>query len=723
MCSLNNNFLSRRWHPRWHHRYGGLLIVLSIMFSGAPVFAQVSLPSVDSIDLPPLPELGPEDKTTSAVVQAATEFEEFIVTGASKREQSLGNVASAVTVISADRLRRFGYRTVSEALRAVAGLYVIDDRTINRLGIRGLQLLGDYNTRVLVLVDGAAINEPVNAYVGVGYDLPVTIDSIERIEVIRGPVSSVYGTSAFFGIINIVTRSADRSPKGWARVTGSQYGGNDFAGGFAVGGVNEQIRAEISATQRFGETLEIPELAEAGLEDGRTSADEEQALRASVVASYHGAFLQLRGYWDLRELPGAVFDSKPGDERNTFLNTQLLLEGGYSHDFGERLSMTVRGHLNLYRFEDNLIFPDETVDEEEYLWIDQFDAQWGGSELRGRYAILSDDRMGFTAGIDSTFNEIDANSYAPEYPDFGEIELSNSYNAQGIYGEFDAAPTSWLSFTAGARYDRHSVFEERLSPRAALFVQGEKYGAKLLYGEGFRNPSWIEVFLEDGVAYIPNPNLRAEVIRGYETVLWTRPTSGLNLRLSGFRWQLDNLIEGIDIPVLDENGNPLMEDGAEVIRTQFQNNNEAVSLGAEFEMSYRNVAGWYGFANGTYTTVEFTDPSTMTDTPAVNSPTWTASAGLSTPLIAGLAHLSTDLFYVGERDTRDPDVTADAHVGWNVNIFAPKVYGFDVTIGVRNLLGKREEIPASVDFDRTEVAIPVIPGEGREFYGRIGYRM
>ena len=86
--------------------------------------------------------------------------EEDIVVGAAKREQSLGNVASAVTVVSGDRIRRFGYRTVGEAVGAVAGVYLEDNRINASLGIRGLQIPGDFNTRSAVSASIAASASP-----------------------------------------------------------------------------------------------------------------------------------------------------------------------------------------------------------------------------------------------------------------------------------------------------------------------------------------------------------------------------------------------------------------------------------------------------------------------------------------------------------------------------------------------------------------------------------
>src|SRR4051794_33625468 len=107
--------------------------IAGLVSTVAPAHAQAVQPGqpstsgVDPADLPPLPP-PTDDLSSSATVLAASTAEEDVVVGAAKREQSLGNVASAVTVVSADRIRRFGYRTVGEAVAAVAGVYLEDNR-------------------------------------------------------------------------------------------------------------------------------------------------------------------------------------------------------------------------------------------------------------------------------------------------------------------------------------------------------------------------------------------------------------------------------------------------------------------------------------------------------------------------------------------------------------------------------------------------------------------
>jgi outer membrane receptor protein involved in Fe transport len=321
--------------------------------------------------------------------------------------------------------------------------------------------------------------------------------------------------------------------------------------------------------------------------------------------------------------------------------------------------------------------------------------------------VLDDDKLGVTAGAEVTFISTESRSfYYGQEADAAVVP--KDLNLQGLYAEVDAQPRPWVAFTAGVRGDRNSALEDRVSPRAALFFsEKDRYGAKLLYAEGFRNPSAYEGFFEDGVDFVANPNISAETIRSFEGVLWDRPRPGLTVRVSAFRWSANHLVEQepIDTP-----------DGE---RLQFQNQGGLVSTGAELEASYRDPDGWLGFGGAGYTRVK--DDAGET---AIGSPPWTGSIGGSTPLLAKRFHLSTEVQLIAPRTTRDPDRDTALWVGWNAVVYVPDLHGFDATLGVRNILGKRAEVPAPEDFDRDDgnTVLAVLPGEGRELYARLGYR-
>ncbi|HEU0035346.1 MAG TPA: TonB-dependent receptor [Kofleriaceae bacterium] len=678
--------------------------------------ARADEPAIDVDDLPPLP-IADEEPSSSATIMAASAAEEDVVVGAAKREQSLGNVASAVTVVSADRIRRFGYRTVAEAIAGVAGVYLQDTRLTQQVGIRGIQIPGGFNSRILLLVDGATVNEAWGAFGGVGWDGIVSIDDIARIEVIRGPVSSVYGTNAFFGIINIVTRGAAEGARAWGRVGVNSINGEVLTAGFAAGSLHRQLRGSVLVMNRIGDTSTLDEIA-GGAE---LSADGGNTLIGALVGSSGGSFGQLRVYRSRRDSPFAPYDADPLlDPSYSLYNTQALLEGGHTREVSDRLTLGVRGYGTLYRYADRIRY---AVDD---TFLDFGDAATIGAEVRARYEVLEHGKLGVTAGAEANYNKTESRSFTEGMeggPD--SIVVPLDFNIEGVYAEVDSQPTEWLGLTAGARFDRNSAVEEgtRLSPRAALFVsKPERYGAKLLYAEGFRNPSAFEGFFEDGVDFSANPLIRPETIRSFEGVVWAK-LYGLSARASAFHWEASDVIEQRPDPA-DPTGELL----------QFQNVGRYITKGVELEASYRNAAGWYAFGGVAIAAVgsEVAPGGKIDYGDVVNAPVVTTATGVSTPRLGGYAHVSVQLVTVGERATRpDPDGNASprspAWYDLDAAVYVPDLRGFDVTVGGRNLIGTRDLLPAPGDYDRfpdpmTTILVPRIPGEGREVYVKVGYQ-
>ena len=108
----------------------------------------------------------------------------------------------------AGRSHAHAYRTLADVLNSVRGFYTSYDRNYSYIGVRGFARPGDYNTRVLLLIDGHRFNEPTYDMAAIGTDFPIDVSLVDKVEVIRGPASSLYGTSAFFAVINVITKTA-----------------------------------------------------------------------------------------------------------------------------------------------------------------------------------------------------------------------------------------------------------------------------------------------------------------------------------------------------------------------------------------------------------------------------------------------------------------------------------------------------------------------------------
>src|SRR5436190_21771252 len=121
------------------------------------------------------------------------------VYAASRREQPVAQAPASVTIISREDIHLYGYRTLAQALASVPGFYLTSDRGYTYVGVRGLGIPGDLNVRVLFLLNGLSLNDK---YYGafVPELTPDMFDAIERIEVVKGPSSALYGSDALFAI-------------------------------------------------------------------------------------------------------------------------------------------------------------------------------------------------------------------------------------------------------------------------------------------------------------------------------------------------------------------------------------------------------------------------------------------------------------------------------------------------------------------------------------------
>ena len=129
------------------------------------------------------------------------------VFGASERMQPVTEAPASVSFITAEDIARYGYRTLADILRGVRGMYVTDDRNYSYLGARGFAKPGDYNSRILLLVNGHRVNDNVFGQAEIGAEFGMDPAMFERVEIIRGPASALYGDSAFFAVVNVITRT------------------------------------------------------------------------------------------------------------------------------------------------------------------------------------------------------------------------------------------------------------------------------------------------------------------------------------------------------------------------------------------------------------------------------------------------------------------------------------------------------------------------------------
>ncbi len=400
-----------------------------------------------------------------------------VVESAAKHRQEIGMSPSAITVITHDDIVRSGAGSIPDLLRMVPGMDVIM-ATPFLASVTSRMFWTNENNHYLVLVDGREAN--IELIGQPPWEVqPISLEDIERIEVIRGPGSSLYGANAMAGVISIFTRSAPDQTSGWARVAGGELGGfkagglvgtrlGDFrlslGGGFDTSGAFFDFRSlgkrvwkgRSVVEYRWSENSRL--LLDAGLSSGKGPVP-------TSVGTIDGTFSQrvLRLVCETGGIKAQLYWSEIASD--VTLKAQLEYAG-----------------LKLARFKPISAVSD-TVDGQIQWTLPKF---WdpllvivGGG---GRFTYMTSDEL------------LDANSYPNR--------ASSAYHEPGIgYGEFrtgtfvhgELAPVEWMTVTGGLRFDYNTQTGTFLSPRlAAVFKPAHGQFLRLGVARSFRKPAFLE---------------------------------------------------------------------------------------------------------------------------------------------------------------------------------------------------------------------------------------
>ena len=441
------------------------------------------------------------------------------VYGASRHEQKVTDAPSSVSIVTADEIHQFGWRTLADILRSVRGFYASDDRNYTYLGTRGFQRPGDYNTRVLLLIDGHRMNDNVYDGAYFGRESMIATDAIERVEVIRGPSSSIYGSSAFFGVINIVTKRG-------SEVTTDIGTHDSYEGRFAFNHTfHRDLEGQLSGsyyTSAGEKRLYFPEFDQrvsripgASNNGVAENADREDASHLFSSLSYHdltfSAFLSRR----TKEVPTASYGTLFNDGRERTADRRGYLDVKLDRAFADH-RLLGRVFYDQYRY--NGQYPDDHGAPgglpDVVLDADGTVGEWLGTEWQFN-ARLSPKHA---ASVGVEFRE-SLREYQFNFLDNVRVldDRRRSRNL-GVFGQWEFAPRRDLLLSTGLRYDHYyGSFGGTLNPRIALIYSPTTASTlKLLYGEAFRAPNPYERFYNYHQSFVAA--LRPERIRTRELV-------------------------------------------------------------------------------------------------------------------------------------------------------------------------------------------------------------
>jgi outer membrane receptor for ferrienterochelin and colicins len=608
------------------------------------------------------------------------------VYGASRREQPISEAPSSVSIVTADEIKRFGHRDLADVLRSVRGFYVTYDRNYSYLGVRGFGRPSDYNARVLLLVNGHRVNENIYDSALIGREALLDVDNIERVEVIRGPSSSIYGNSAMLGVVNIVTRR------------GAQIDAVEVS---AEGGSFETYKARLTAGKKYENGVEVlvsasgftsenqdrlyyPEF-NSGVQPYGVVRDEDGERGGNFLASvqYHDLTLTAALNARQKEIPTASFGSLFADGREQSLDVRGYVDLKYEKQVADDLKVLGRIYYDHYRYDATYPYDYET---NVLLWADKVFGDAVGTEWQLTQTVL--DVHTLTAGADFRENlRQDQLAYHRSRPREYLLDDERSSRNLGVYLQGEFAIRTNLLMNAGVRYDYYSSFGGSVSPRLAfIYKPWQPTVLKAVYGRAFRAPNAFELHY-----YPETGDLEAETLDTWELIWEQALPRGHKFTTSLYYYRLEDLISQAALPSGD---------------IYYENLDHAHAAGAEFGIEGRYAGG--AMARVSYAYQRAYNAESGDD--LSNSPRHLAKLQVSVPVYRDKVFAGLEAQYHGSTRTlagrREDDFTVV-----NFTLFAHRfAKNLEASASIYNLFDTRYAYPGAEDHVQD-----VIPQDGRSF--------
>lgn len=545
--------------------------------------APVELPALVIETKPSRPKIAkPSSSDPGPAAQARAEAEAApVVVTPSRTAEPVANVASAVTVVGAaeiERARGAG-ATVADVLKGLPGLNVMQSGGPG--GATDVRIRGADSDQTLVMIDGVRINDPAST--GSEFDFSVfSLANVDRIEILRGPQSGLYGSDAIGGVINIITRKGEGPPQGFVEVEGGSY--RTFAQRAGVSGGNGPV----------GYTFGISNFRTSGFsrfDGGREDdATEKQAFNGRVDYQIAPNF-SVGGRLGLYSL-NAELDSTSRDTPE--FTERMLIDGAITSTL-ELLGGALRNTVTLYANEtDRLFFGcDNTACTADTT--SEFKGRRAGIELQSDLKARGDDRFTFGGRIEQLMAESTdlsrtetTSELRPRY-DVSEIN-------KAAFAIYTLNPVHAFTLSAAGRVDDFDTGELVGTYRFAAAYRIGDTGAKLRasFGTGAKAPTIQQRFdntVVFGQRVRGNPDLEIEKSRGYDIGLDQSLFGGLlEVSVTWFHNDIENLIE------------------FDAAQETFVNVNAAETKGVEFAAELRPLE-WLRL-RGSYTHLDAIDANT-----------------------------------------------------------------------------------------------------------------
>lgn len=692
-------------HPPPVPRFGGfhtplrhalILIAILLLWTAQliPAVAQ-SAPDPASPAAPELADFGLEDLLELRIAK---------VYSASKYEQFVTQAPAAVTLVTADEIKQYGHRSLADVLQSVRGMYVSTDRNYSYVGVRGFSPPGDYNSRILLLVDGHATNDSLYDAALIGTEGLIDIDLVERVEVIRGPSSSIYGKSAFFGVINVITRQSGDIDGVEVSATGGTFEtfktritfGHDFASGVGLV-LSGTFYDSAGPGALYFKEFDAPETNHGVAENAAGDQAQHWLARLFMKNLTFSAVYSRRD----KDVPTATFGTVFNDDRFRTTDQTFFADLKYDAEISADWRALARVYYDHYSYLATYPYDYAEAGGPPDIYLDFEDdyAEDVGAELQLTGRLLDRHTIILGAAYRHSLHLQQAYYYAEDFENYG-FYLDKGATSAGLYAQGEFKLNRKLLLNAGVRFDHFSESGGTTNPRLGLIYQPTPAATfKLLYGTAFREPNSFEADYDEPGYAKANHDLRPEGIQTLELVYEQYLRDSLLLSFSGYQYRINDLIT--------------QETDASDGLVTFNNQGGVTARGVEIELEGRFPSGLHGRVS--YALQRADD--TTTGASLSNSPRQMAKFNVSLPLVRDQVFASLEMQYLGRLETLVGNYT-DASLVANATLSGRLLDNrLELSASIYNLFDEDYAFPGSTGHSQD-----TIPQNGRSYLLKCTYR-
>lgn len=606
------------------------------------------------------------------------------VQSASKIASQISVAPSAVSIVTAEDIKAYGYHTLAEILESMRGLYITNDRAYSFLGGRGYGRPGDFTGRIMLLLDGTQVNNNIYNSAGLGYTGIVDPALIERVEYVSGPGSAIYGNNAFFGIVNIITKKGHDI--NGLRVSGevSSHQGREAKVHYGKRLENgAELLLSASGFNSEGQNHYFPQ-ANSGAGGVARNLDEQYSRHLFAKMEWDDWFAEMAYTHRKKDIPTAPYGA---DFNAPYRYEDATLEASLKRDLqlSKALQMSVQTYYGNYNYKGLATYGTP--------WNERSIGNWWGVNAQFVGTWFDNQRILYGSEFRDDYKQEITNPL---------VDLSTSEKTLSLYAqdEITLSP-KWIA-NIGARLDVNKHESESadsdVSPRlAVIYKPQDATSLKLSWSTAFRRANPFEEYYEDG-SLLANPNIKPERIEATELVVEHKLDKDTRLLGSIYHYSTEDYIRSVSLG------------GGQ---SQFDNVKGGKSKGAELEFEKH----WDNHVR-LRASVAVQSAEDGNGDWQINSPRHIGKFNLSVPLFNQAWRAAFEMQAYSARKTEHSTATIGGDSLANLTLSADHVLpNLGVALGIRNLFDRDYNAVAP----KSNNLQTVIPQDDRTYWFSMTY--